>query len=215
MKIGNLVILILAVWLAILLHDRGYLSFVDPYLKQWLSAPAPQAVATPTPTPAPAPEPTATPEPVIAVAAVPTPEATATPTPEPVVVPPMPAVSEPAIVLSEVDRRYLPQQVKLVRPVEFPIMSNGQQIGSVVSPAGLPVKLVSLQGNQLEVQNGDSVKLISPSETDVEERVRILMRVAPQESTSSAPYATPAATPWVPMLKGVHKDTPRGIKKSM
>ena len=205
----NLVTMVLTVAICYLLYMRG--SF-DRFLKK-AGAP-PNAALTATPIPAPVSAANSEKQPLVSASAQlafaqPTPMEAPTPasTPEPT---PTPAPSnaeptpEPPLDLGTVDRRSLPLQVKLRQPVEFPIIANGQQVGTTSSPMGMTVRLIGVQGNQLEVQCGGVTKMIPAEATDVVSRVRNLQQYTGGAPATAAAASTPVPTPWVPMLKGVH-----------
>lgn len=189
----NLVIVGLTVAACYVAYVRGWL---DPYLKRPL--PTAAIVASATPAPAPVEVPVAVQTPTPAPASTPIAEPTATP--------------EPAIDLRTVNRQFWPQQVKLLKAEEFAVIFNGRAVGSASVPAGTLLKLVSIQGNALEVSNNGATKLIQASETDVLERVRALVHQGAGQDSAIAPATavpaatpTPAPTPWVPMYKSTHK----------
>lgn len=131
-----------------------------------LQAPA----QTPTPMPAATPEPGAIP----ALTPVPRPAAAATP--------------EPPVPLSQVDRRALPREVTLLKPVDFVLLSQGQPIGSARAAAGVRVSLVGVvNDSEIEVQMGDSRQTIPSSSTDIDARVRVILRSLGQTNPVPGP----------------------------
>ncbi|MEI6352086.1 MAG: hypothetical protein WCP06_13390 [Verrucomicrobiota bacterium] len=202
MKFENILLLVLVVVLSFMLHNRGYLPALDPLLG---SAQAGRHIAkqsvTPTPAPVSVVEATATPEPTPEATPKPTPVSEATPAPEatPVALATPISTPEPPIALNELSHRYLPQQVSLTRPTEFAIVANGKQIGSAIAPTGMQLKLIAVHGDQLEVQKNGTTKLIPAADTDIQKRVKVLMRTVSERDTS-APAATPLATPFIPTL---------------
>ncbi len=79
--------------------------------------------------------------------------------------------------LSSVDRRALPRQVILTKPVDFILLSDGKQVGSVHAAAGVRVDLVDVASdNEIEVQMGGVRQTIPASDTDIENRVRALLK---------------------------------------
>ena len=195
----------------VLVMSISYLLFVRGYVDRFLSKPITALVAAPSPTPgpvaAPTPENTTPAQPVAetpAPAATPAPEATPAPPAENAAPTPVTAAATPdapsQVDLSNIDARSLPLQVKLSRPVEFPIIANGKQAGTASVPPGVPVKVLGVEGNNLVVQCGGVTQRIPASATDVVERIRVLK----QYTTNSSSAATPASTPWTPMLKDRH-----------
>jgi hypothetical protein len=85
--------------------------------------------------------------------------------------------AEQPIALSTLDRRFVPGQVTLLKPTEIPILFNGKPAGKISTPAGTVLNLASIQGDQVEVQEGESTRLIPATDTDIMLRVRTLMRV--------------------------------------
>jgi hypothetical protein len=119
------------------------------------TASTPAAVAAPTAMPAPVSKPVAAAGPVAPVAATP----------------------EPPIVLSSVDRKALPRQVMLTKPVDFILLSDGRQIGSIHAVPGVSVDLVDVASDgELEVQMGEARQTIPAADTDIEKRVRALLK---------------------------------------
>jgi len=183
----DLFLIALVIFVGYLLYRRGdFNRFLPPEWQNKLAtAPAtsepsvtPQsAVAGATPAPAAAsPENTTTPESTPAAPTEPSTTTTQSSTPPP---------ADEKLVLTSVDRRYWPHQVKLLRSVEFQAIYNGQTVGSAVAPAGLPVKLIDAKGDQVMVQNGEATKWIAVNDTDVVFRVRAAMKMlaAPTSGT--------------------------------
>ena len=81
-------------------------------------------------------------------------------------------------------------------------MANGVQVGSAAVPPGLPVRVLGVQGDQVEIQCGNTVHTVSAAATDILERIQVLQDNNSRRPTASS--STPIPTPWVPMLKGVH-----------
>lgn len=97
------------------------------------------------------------------------------PTPGPVLRPS--AAPEPPIALASVNRRALPRQVMLLKPVDFVILADGKPIGSVHAPAGVLVELVDVASDGgIEVQMGGAQQTIPAADTDVDSRVRRLLQ---------------------------------------
>lgn len=112
-----------------------------------------------------------------------------------------PGDDEP-IAIDNLDPRFVPQQVKLLKAIELPVQFDGKVVGNAAVPAGVVLKLVSIQGDKVEVQEGASTKVIPATDTDIMTRVHVLMRVV-----NAAPAArnTPKPTPWAPTLKAGSK----------
>ena len=149
-----------SIWIVINLLLVGAAVYIL-YKRQHAPAEAPipgepAAVSTPPPS--------ASPSPIVAVASTPAPMTVA-------------ATPEPRIALSTVDRRALPRQVLLLKPVDFIILSQGQQVGSVHAAAGVWVDLVDVASDgQIEVQMGGIRQTIPAADTDIESRVRQLLK---------------------------------------
>ncbi len=110
----------------------------------------------------------------------------------------------PPIALAKLERRFWPVQVKLLKPMEFSIVNNGKVIGSANAPAGLMMKLVSIEGDQVAVQNEAMSKVIPAADTDIYDRVRAIMSSQGNLNTGAAPAAPAAsATPWKPHLRDI------------
>ena len=87
------------------------------------------------------------------------------------------ATPEPPIALSTVDRRALPRQVMLTKPVDFILLSDGKQIGSIHAAPGVSVDFVEVASDgEIEVQMGGARQTIPASDTDIESRVRKLLK---------------------------------------
>lgn len=115
-------------------------------------------------TPVPAASPSATPATVL--------NRVAAASPDPAV-----ATPEPPIVLSSVDRRALPRQVTLTKAVDFILLSEGKQIGSIHAVPGVSVDLVDVGSDgEIEVQMGGARQTIPAADTDIEKRVRTLLK---------------------------------------
>jgi len=175
----NLVIVALTVVACYLCYMRGYF---DRYLSR---RPEPIVLAAPS-----APTVKSDASRAGSVSAQPvSPEAAPTATPEATPTP------EAPIDLATIDPHNLPLQVKLCRPTAFPIMVNGQRVGSTTSPAGMMFRLVGVQGDRVEVRVGEGTQLIPADATDVISRVRALRQYvgnARPTPTALPPWATPA-----------------------
>jgi hypothetical protein len=183
-------------WVLLACAVLGILYFIFQKPKPPAAPPPVIAVATPVPaTPTPPP---ATPEPVIV-------KATPTPTPPPVAIatPTPPPATPPPLDLATVARTpaLWPPQVALVQPVPFPLMLNGRAVGEAKAPAGTPLRVLRVVGQQVEVEYQAARHFIPVAATDLMARALATFRkngsVIPQ--TAAAP-ATPvpvvaAATP--------------------
>jgi hypothetical protein len=151
------------IWIVINLLLAGAAVYIL-YRRQHAPAEAPPPIPAPVlvSTPAPAPS-----------AAVETPKPIPTARPAPVAA----ATPEAPIVLSSVDRRALPRQVILTKPVDFILLSDGKQVGSIHAAAGVQVDLVDVASDgEIEVQMGGVRQTIPAADTDVESRVRTLLK---------------------------------------
>lgn len=171
----DLFLIALVIFVGYLLYRRGdFNRFLPP---EWQTKLASTTPATPAPA-----SPVQQSSVTQAAPAVPAPENTpaaveATATPSMAQSTPPPPAAEEKIVLTQVDHRYWPQQVKLLRCIEFPVIYNGRPVGTALAPAGLPVKLVDARGDQVMVQNGEATKWLAVNDTDVIARVRDTMRI--------------------------------------
>jgi hypothetical protein len=84
-----------------------------------------------------------------------------------------------------------PAQLTLTAPVRLSIVSNGKEVGAVVSPEGTTVDLVSVSETGLVVQVMAARASISPDQTDLWARVA----AASAKANSLPPPAPPAQTP--------------------
>lgn len=64
-----------------------------------------------------------------------------------------------------------PGQVALKQDIQFPAYHNGQQIGSVLVPAGSEVEVVSIQKNHLVVEFHGNQAAVYWRSTDLAERL--------------------------------------------
>jgi len=107
----------------------------------------------------------------------------------------------PAVDLSAVEARYLPKQVKLIKAQPFSIMLGGKAIGSGVAPAGVMVKLLGVQGVQIQVLLGpNALKWIAAEDTDISERITNIKALGGDGLCPREPPAA-ASTPWVSKLE--------------
>lgn len=113
-----------------------------------------------------------------------------------------------AVDLAALDRRYWPRMVKLNKAVDFAIVINGKEAGKAAAPAGVMVKLLEINGDKLSVSmaTGSAPATVAAADTDVEERVREIMKVvgsvsAPATAAPSTGFgAKPGASPFEPKL---------------
>jgi len=215
-KFWNLVILVLAAALVYQFYQGGKLNDLKKSVMSLMTpanaplSPVEPTAAAPAATPVfatgsetPAPEVSATPEPSAQPASTPSQvvadsttksEAVATPSAQP-----------EAVDLSALDRRYWPRLVKLSKGVDFAIVINGQTAGKAAAPAGVLVRLVEIRGAQLVVAmaTGSAPQTVAASDTDIQDRVREIMKMAgPSTSEAAATPATARATssPFEPKL---------------
>ncbi|HWL54916.1 MAG TPA: hypothetical protein VNQ90_20910, partial [Chthoniobacteraceae bacterium] len=100
-----------------------------------------------------------------------------------------PAEPEP-VKLVGLERRYWPQQVRLLKATVFPVVFNGEEVGSASLPVGATVVLAAISSEEkIVVQNGQASLEIAVADTDLVDRVRVLQRVA------GDPAPTPASAP--------------------
>jgi hypothetical protein len=106
----------------------------------------------------------------------------------PAPVPPHPTLGE----LME-HRDSWPAQLTLKVPVRLSIVSNGQEVGSIVSPEGTTVDLVSVSETALEIKVLSASASVTPDQTDLWERVAASSQKSNVASTSPAATPPPAA----------------------
>lgn len=158
-----------------------------------VATPEPQRVATPVPTPKPMQESQAPP---VAVAPTPTPKP-AEPTLDLATVAASPALWPPAI--------------SLVQPFPFPVVIDGRVVGQATAPVGTMLRLVRVNGQQLEVEFQKGRHIIPASTTDLVPRALVILKIGRPEPTAPlvAPVAPVAAmTPRVPMIPAPPTQTP-------
>jgi hypothetical protein len=215
-KFWNLVILVLAAALVYQLYQGGKLNDLKKSVMSLMTpanahlSPVEPTAAAPAATPVfatgsetstPAPEASSTPEPSAQPAASQV-VADSTTKPEAVAIP---SARPEAVDLSTLDRRYWPRLVKLSKGVDFAIVINGQTAGKASAPAGVLVRLVEIRGAQLVVAmaTGSAPQTVAASDTDIQDRVREIMKMAgPSTSEAAATPATASAasSPFEPKL---------------
>jgi len=65
-----------------------------------------------------------------------------------------------------------PRTVTLTQPASFPALYNGQVVGSVSVPAGTSVKLIGIDGDNLDIEYQGARQKLHWTTTDLEQRVR-------------------------------------------
>jgi hypothetical protein len=86
-----------------------------------------------------------------------------------------------------------PAQLTLAAPVRLSIVSNGKEVGSVVSPEGTTVDLVSVSETGLIVQVMEARASVSPDQTDL--WARVAAASAKANSTPTPPSPSPSRAP--------------------
>jgi hypothetical protein len=104
-------------------------------------------------------------------------------------------------------RNAWPAQVTLKSPVTLVITSNGKQVGSIGSPEGSTVDLISVDETTLEVGVGAARAAVNPDQTDLWQRVAAT-QPAPSASAPPAPILTNAAPPSPPPAPAAPTPTP-------
>ena len=90
--------------------------------------------------------------------------------------------------LHKIDRRFWPVRVELKKPVDFPVIKNGEQVGTVRGNPGNMVKVLALEGEKLLVENGSRLTAYVPvGDTDMIERVYELMRPTKGKTIKGSP----------------------------
>ena len=74
-----------------------------------------------------------------------------------------------------------PGEISLVKSVTFPAVLNGSVIGVFDAPAGSMVKVISFDGQRLEIKFGNSTTRVFLDVTDFETRTRSLMKIRGQQ----------------------------------
>lgn len=124
-----------------------------------------------TPRPGTAPRPLATPAPMIAKV-----QPAATPPPAPLA-PPPPVAPAPPVSVADLqsiaaDRSKWPKKVLLTKPVTFPAVFNGKQVGTLVAPAGAEANLLQIKDDKLGLEFNGGGAWVPAGETDLLARVR-------------------------------------------
>lgn len=97
--------------------------------------------------------------------------------------------------LKNLDPRHWPARVQLTKPVDFPVIKNGQQVGTVRDNPGNMVKLIELRGEKLLVENESQLRAEVPiGDTDMLKRVYGLMHLSGTAKTKAkdGQYLVPA-----------------------
>lgn len=95
------------------------------------------------------------------------------------------------------DRNLWPSQLMLKVPVRLTIVSNGKEVGSIVSPEGSTVDLVSVSGTALEIKVGAADASVAADQTDLWERVAAASKKS--NSGTASPTPNPPASPVNPL----------------
>jgi len=77
--------------------------------------------------------------------------------------------------LARVERRYWPKMISLQRAMEFPVIIEGKEVGSVKVPEGRMFPLLEIRGKEVVIKNGEARQTIAAGDTDVLLRVHQLM----------------------------------------
>ncbi len=88
--------------------------------------------------------------------------------------------------LGTLERRYWPRQIQLRRSLEFPVMTGGQQTGSMTAPAGAIFDVAEIRAKEVVIKNGGSLETVAAGDTDVLERAYTLKRIGAPELKSEA-----------------------------
>jgi hypothetical protein len=150
------------------------------------------------------------PAPVATVAPTPPPKATPTPTPPPEIVkaPPTPppvveakppsAPAPPPLDLATVavSPTLWPPKVALLQPYSFPIVLNGSVVGQAKAPVGTLVRLVRINGQQVEIEFQNVRHVIPAAATDLMQRALLKLQSgdSAQPMTPMTPPTSTAAT---------------------
>jgi hypothetical protein len=106
-------------------------------------------------------------------------------------------------------RNQWPRQVTLKTDVQMSMVSNGKVVGSMPSPAGTTVDLVSVDATSLQIKVLSMQASVAPEQTDLWERIAVAAKPVAAATTPAlstppppavapaptAPAATPAAAP--------------------
>jgi hypothetical protein len=85
-----------------------------------------------------------------------------------------------------------PQQVALMQPTAFPLKLNGRVVGETKAPAGAPLRVVRISGQQVEVEFQTARHFIPVAATDLMQRALVTFRKNGSVLPASAPMTTPA-----------------------
>lgn len=153
---------------------------------------APEPKAPPTATPAPA---------VVEAPPPPTPLVEAKPPPLPL--PATPAAT-PALDLATVavSPTLWPPKVALLQPFSFPILLSGRVVGQAQAPVGTLMRLVRIDGQQVEIEFQNVRHMIPAASTDLLQRALQKLHSGDSGSPSLSPSVTattpPASSPLTP-----------------
>jgi hypothetical protein len=87
------------------------------------------------------------------------------------------------------NRSEWPAEVALTEKMPFPIIIDGKEVGSAEYPAGMKLKLIEVQGEEVKVAHSGAVKVIPSKSTDliarvVQARTLKMRQVAAREQTA-------------------------------
>jgi hypothetical protein len=114
------------------------------------------------------------PPPPITSDATPAPVASApsTPIPQLIAATPVPTPTPFSITALAANPSTWPPGVTLRQVASFPAIYNGQVVGSISVPAGTAVKLIGIEGNNLDIEYQGGRQKLPWNATDLEARVR-------------------------------------------
>lgn len=93
------------------------------------------------------------------------------------------------------NRHRWPAEITLLETTEFTVIDQGKVVGSITTPAGGRVRLVSIDSNGVTVSQGRLSRRVIVDATDLRQRAAAIMATQPPPSVwSPAPRPAPAAT---------------------
>ena len=145
------------------------------------------------------------------------------PTPSPEETPtatPAPARPDPITWLIE-HKQYWPNQVALREPLEFPAVSRGKAVGSLVVPAGATVKVKDIAGKEIAADFMGGARRIPIAATDLPARAEAALRKSENEAKQGRGTTARVAPSPVPEIareqaaEKIREATPEEIGKGL
>lgn len=195
-------------WVVLLLAVATFVIGTVWNRKSGPPVPPPQLTARTPQTPAEAPVAPVAPEPEPAAAPAPPPAPVPEPTPPPAAAAtPMPAPAEPTLDIATLaaSPALWPPAVALVQPFPFPVVIEGRVVGKATAPVGTMLRVLRVNGQQVEVEFQKARHIVPASVTDLVQRALEILkngRPAPlaAERATATPPAMSAAAPRAPAI---------------